>query len=319
MRKRRFLYPIILLLLFACSADDGNQQNTDVVNFINEVVDIMESNSINRNVINWSDFRNQVLSSASNARSIDQTDGALRLALQLLGDNHSFIQKENGSIISGSSVSCPPSNLPDVSTPDNVGYIKIPFFIGTDNANTIAFAEDIQDQIRNSDNQDVVGWIVDLRGNTGGNMWPMLAGVGPILGEGIVGYFIGPDGSAQSWSYLGGSSRINQNTLVQVTNSYELINPNPKVAVLLDRAVISSGEAIAVAFVGRENTQSFGSATCGLSTANEGFSLSDGSTLLLTTAYMADRDRNIFGVPIEPDVSTNATEIIQLALDYILN
>lgn len=34
---------------------------------------------------------------------------------------------------------------------------------------------------------------------------------------------------------------------------------------------------------------------------------------------MADRERNIFGVPIEPDVSTSDDEIIQLAIDYIQN
>ena len=33
-----------------------------------------------------------------------------------------------------------------------------------------------------------------LRGNGGGNMWPMIAGVGPLLGEGPLGYFIGPIG-----------------------------------------------------------------------------------------------------------------------------
>jgi len=38
-----------------------------------------------------------------------------------------------------------------------------------------------------ADRDDLIGWIVDLRGNGGGNMWPMLAGVGPVLGEGVVG------------------------------------------------------------------------------------------------------------------------------------
>ena len=30
----------------------------------------------------------------------------------------------------------------------------------------------------------------DLRGNIGGNMWPMIAGVGPILGDGIIGWIV---------------------------------------------------------------------------------------------------------------------------------
>jgi carboxyl-terminal processing protease len=150
-------------------------------------------------------------------------------------------------------------------------------------------------------------------------MWPMLAGIGPILGEGIAGYFIGPDNARQAWSFSGGAAIIDTNTLVQVSVNYELLNPNPKVALLINNAVISSGEAIAISFVGRENTMIFGSETCGLSTANDEFNLSDGSTLFLTIAYMADRDQNIFGVPITPDTPAADETIIQDAIDYLNN
>ena len=34
------------------------------------------------------------------------------------------------------------------------------------------------------------GWIVDLRGNFGGNMWPMLLSVEPLIGNGTLGYFV---------------------------------------------------------------------------------------------------------------------------------
>jgi carboxyl-terminal processing protease len=45
---------------------------------------------------------------------------------------------------------------------------------------------------------------------------------------------------------------------------YKLVVPSPRVAVLTDTGVASSGEAIA--FRGRPNTRSFGTPTCGLST-----------------------------------------------------
>src|SRR4051812_15802719 len=48
----------------------------------------------------------------------------------------------------------------------------------------------IQQQIKELETHAPCGWIVDIRGNRGGSMWPMLAGVGPILGEGLVGEFI---------------------------------------------------------------------------------------------------------------------------------
>ena len=321
MKYFKSLFFFILLVIVACSSnDDYNlQTNDEVVSFLNDIVDIMEANSINRNSIDWSDFRSQVLGRASSATSIAQADDALRLALILLEDNHSFIRKQNGSFISGSNVNCQPSSLEIVTTPDNIGYIQVGSYSGTNQEATIAFAESIQEAISTQDNQDITGWIVDLRNNTGGNMWPMLAGVGPILGEGTAGYFIGPDNSRQTWSFSNGGAILGSNIVVQVSENYELLNPNPKVAVLINKAVISSGEAIAVSFIGRENTRSFGSETCGLSTANSGFDLSDGSRLFLTTAYMADRNENVFGVPIIPDTPATDESIIQNAVDYLNN
>ncbi|MEO0330766.1 MAG: S41 family peptidase, partial [Bacteroidota bacterium] len=181
----------------------------------------------------------------------------------------------------------------------------------------LAFAQKIQDQIIADDKPGLVGWIVDLRGNGGGNMWPMLAGVGSVLGEGTSGYFIDPDGRESSWGYSSGRSVASGATVTQLPNSYELISSNPKVAVLLNNGIASSGEAIAISFVGREDTRSFGSATCGLSTANSSYTLSDNTTLVLTTAYMADRDKNTFGIPIEPDVEVANIEAMDAAVLWL--
>ena len=52
------------------------------------------------------------------------------------------------------------------------------------------YAEALQDAIRQADRPGLAGWIVDLRPDGGGNMWPMIAGVGPILGEGMIGHII---------------------------------------------------------------------------------------------------------------------------------
>ena len=324
MKAPTIVLGIVFLVLSSCSSDDSTSTETPLIDeevevFLEEVLDLMQNNSINRNDINWSEFRNQVRARASDAQSLTQIEPALILALQLLGDNHSSILKENGDRISASTANCESVELETVSVPENIGYLRVPFYSnGTSQENT-NFAVDLQNQIREQDNAGLNGWIVDLRGNTGGNMWPMLAGVGPILGEGTVGYFIGPDNSDLSWSYNNGASVLGQNAIVRVPPVYELINPDPKVAVLLDNGVRSSGEAIAIAFIGRENTRSFGMATCGLSTANRGFPLSDGSVLLLTTDYMADRDRNLYGFPIEPEVEASNDNIIELAIDYIEN
>lgn len=53
------------------------------------------------------------------------------------------------------------------------GFLVVPMFTQGDPTN---FATAIQSEIRRLLAQRPCGWIVDLRGNRGGNMWPMLAG-----------------------------------------------------------------------------------------------------------------------------------------------
>ena len=148
-------------------------------------------------------------------------------------------------------------------------------------------------------------------------MCPMLAGIGSILGEGIAGYFIDPDETQYSWGYLNGTAVHESTVIAQSANPYELIVPNPKVAVLLDNGIASSGEVVAISFVGKENAKSFGSPTCGLSTANEGFTLSSGCTLVLTTSYLADRNKKKYGIPVVPDKTSTNETIIQDAVTWI--
>jgi C-terminal processing protease CtpA/Prc len=159
----------------------------------------------------------------------------------------------------------------------------------------------VQRDIAGADREGLAGWIVDLRSNGGGNMWPMIAGVGPVLGEGRAGYFIDPDGTESWWEYRDGAS-WNDGTLMQrVDTPYRLRRELPRVAVLIDRGTASSGEAVLIAFQRRPGTRSFGTATCGLSTANQQYTLSDGASLFLTVSVMADRTKTRYGSQVVPD------------------
>ena len=132
-------------------------------------------------------------------------------------------------------------------------------------------------------------------------MWPMVTGVGPILGEGIFGFFIDPDSVTLSWRYEAGASWIGDAFVLGVTGPYTLRSPDPPVAVLTDVLVASSGEATVIAFRGRPNARSFGQPTRGLSTANASFQLSDGALLILTVSTMADRTGRLYGTRVAPD------------------
>jgi carboxyl-terminal processing protease len=318
MKSKLLRYSFLVLSLVSCSDDERLVISPGAKGYIDEVLDLMQRNSINKKTIDWADFKSKVYATVAGAQTIADTYPGITEALRLLGDNHSTFTKPNGDVIYIRAIQCNPQAIVIPTMPQHIGYVKVNSFSGSANDDAaIAFARVIQNQIKNQDNPDIKGWIVDLRSNLGGNMWPMLAGIGPILGEGTVGYFIDPDGNEQPWSYLDGASKVANTVVTQINDPYELIVPNPKVAVLLDNGVASSGEVIAICFIGREKTKSFGSPTCGLSTANQSFPLSDGSALNLTVAHLADRNKNTFGNSILPDQTSTNETIIQNAITWI--
>ena len=298
----------LVALLMACSGSDKPASPTGPVDnvsagaiYVRAMMDLMQEHSINRKTITWSSFRSQVLAAVPAGANIGAAFPAIRVALTLLGDNHSWYTAADGSGISGSSLICSAPTVTGVPvTGADVGYVRVTAFSGTA-AQAQAFTDSIQLAIKAADSGPVRGWIVDLRGNNGGNMWPMIAGVGPILGTGTAGYFIDPDGVATSWGYSGTASQLNGTVKQAASAPHTLSSTSPRVAVLLDQRVGSSGEAVAVAFKQRANTRFFGTATCGASTANMDYRLSDGALLHLTESVMADRTKQMYGGPLQPD------------------
>lgn len=94
----RMLFYGCSILLISCSSDDDPPAIApDVENFLNEVLDIMEVNAVNRTTINWSDFRARVFNIAGGAQTLDDLDPAMTAALTMLADNHSFFKRPDGS------------------------------------------------------------------------------------------------------------------------------------------------------------------------------------------------------------------------------
>ena len=192
----------------------------------------------------------------------------------------------------------------------DIGYIFMRGFSSGDSISIQKYADSLQHEIKLIDNKNIKGWIVDLRENSGGNCWPMLTGLGPILGNGICGYFIYNNGEKSSWFYKNGESGVNSSTITKVSKKpYKLINEQNPIAVLTSPRTGSSGEIVTTAFHNKKNTRSFGKSTAGLTTGNAQFKLRDGSIIFLTTSIYADREGIVFGGKINPDETINAPYI----------
>lgn len=145
-------------------------------------------------------------------------------------------------------------------------------------------------------------WMVDLRLNEGGNMYPMLAGIGPLAGEGPLGAFV-RDYSAWPWVYQDGAVSVDGQVNSRVTGQpHPPLDANVPVAVLLSPLTSSSGEIVALSFQGRPATRFFGEPTQGLTSANGPYPLSDGATIWLATCYEADRTGQVYTAEVHPDL-----------------
>jgi carboxyl-terminal processing protease len=160
--------------------------------YLDKAIDIMEKNSIRRDKVDWPALRSHALLMARGGKEPADTYEAIRYAIGQLGDHHSFfLEAASGKQWRGEGGSQPRPELKLLE--GGVGYIVIPSYSGGDPAAAAAYTDDVQGRIAAIDPAARCGWIVDLRNNQGGNMWPMLSGVGPILGEGEILSLIKPD------------------------------------------------------------------------------------------------------------------------------
>lgn len=287
--------------------------------YLDRALDIMEANSLRAEMIDWNSFRSAAHDEARGAVSIEETHDVIGRALRRLADNHSvFVDPEAFQAFRNRSIdqATGSSGLSGQLIDGRIGHLSIPGFSGGGEDEAREFAEEIQFLIESLDRDGVCGWVVDLRSNGGGNMWPMLAGLGPILGTGTVGYFVEPDGDETPWAYDGRSARMDDEAIVTMSPPYSPRVADPPVAVLTGPRTASSGEAIVVAFRARPRARSFGGNTAGLSTANSAFELSDGAMLALTTAVFADRERVSYGSYISPDQVVDG-DPVPAAVDWL--
>ncbi|MDO5076210.1 S41 family peptidase [Corynebacterium sp.] len=147
---------------------------------------------------------------------------------------------------------------------------------------------------------DSCGVIVDLRGNTGGDMGPMIAGLSSLLPDGTVMSFKGKEIQDV---VVSGSSVSGGGTPITVADSGKFSGP---VAVLTDHRTASSGEAALLSFRGLDNARSFGEPTAGYPSGNIVIDMPDGAAILLTTSSDVARTGEEFAEdPIAPDVDTD--------------
>lgn len=326
--------------------------------YLDSALRIMQTNFLHRDRIDWDNLKRQTFAQAAGAQTSVDTYPAIRFALAMLGDHHSYLQptpaltREEASrqprLANPGAMPVAPTRKPTfpfpspfrtrrvpeggmvADSPRPLAQVVIPLFGSQDRKDLDDFATKTQAIIARLAANNPCGWIVDLRGNGGGNIWPMLAGVGPIIGEGVVGGRVNAHGVRTSSFYAKGGAGeregAHESVYAAVTAAPVVLRGTPPVGVLIDRETGSSGEGIAIDFRGRPETRFFGEATYGASTSTFPFSLSDGTQIYLVIGVMIDRAGNQIESGVEPDeeilseatISTN-DPVIRRAAEWLVS
>ncbi|WP_022826173.1 S41 family peptidase [Hymenobacter norwichensis] len=297
---RLLILPLLLIAgsLFAQTSKPDAQPSKQVVQYLDRFQQIIKKNALYADSLEWEQLSKEVKEKSQGLATIEDCRPVIDHILNTLrnaGDKHSAFMPK-GKAASWTSSTYAGKQAESRYLEKGIGYIKIPAFSSMDSSVGRTFSQGIRSQMQALATQhNLRGWVVDLRHNTGGNMHPMIDGLQPLLKEETYGYFIFPRRKKEIQLRIRSGKGTKQGVGVAAITQ-------PNVAVLIDSLTGSSGEMVAIAFKGRDNTRFFGQPSAGYTTTNGTYKLSDGAYLFLATGYMADKNRHTYLPTIVPDV-----------------
>lgn len=288
--------------------------------YLDTTIDVIETHSLWRNAVNWPKVREDAHAHIND----DSANGPLSLAFPAIQHVLACLQNAGADAhhrLIGrrqeSSTPAPAKTVEPVGSqlPNGIGYVSIPpGFVGDDDE-AVRFISLLHAFFMNQKEQTTRGWIIDLRKNTGGNMYPMIAGLAPLLDPGPVIGFREVNGKETEIALTDACTFEANGEPMEWTSSFTT-HRNPgslaqPVAVLIGPRTISSGEATAITLAGRDRTRFFGGTTSGAATSPSTLDLFDGSLLDIATCWMVGPQGAIYPDGVFPDVVVNPSDVVE--------
>lgn len=313
----RFLVlPLLLAVILPAQARQSRTTDTlpcmqKAQRLLSEAINFMKKNYYRNNEVDWPGFEARAKQQLMTAGNCEDAYASIEWCFRQLNDRHSFVMSPaKAAKYSGDEDG--PAPEPPLSElvgeirgewlQDSIAYITVPYINSEDSLVCERIADSLQSVIARLDARGGISrWIIDLRKNSGGNCWPMLTGIGPLLGDGVCGYFVSGD-SRVPIGYQDGSAFQGRHVRCRVSNKgYQTQRAQKSIVVLTGHRTVSAGEIVALAFKGKAQTLLIGQPTAGLTTGNATYPLSDRSMLVLSICQEADGSGHICDGSIVPD------------------
>ncbi|WP_260296121.1 S41 family peptidase [Xanthomonas euroxanthea] len=207
-----------------------------------------------------------------------------------LDDGHSFLMRPSRRYAVEAVAQRERPTMQARLLPSGIAYLDVPGLMTSSKEVSNAYETSLTTALDQVAAQASCGWIVDVRNNTGGTMWPMINGLHPLLGDAVLGSFVDAAGKQSPWR---------ARSSPRATASLQIDRP---VAILIGPRTASAGEMVAISFRGRANTRSFGQPSAGQTTGNRSVDLLGGAVLAIASSHTQDRNGRRTDGRLQPDV-----------------
>lgn len=277
MKKTPILF-LFALLLVACGTPEEQ--------YVKKAVRLMDRHGLFATGKPWKAAKAEAL--AAKPATMEEAHAVVCKALEVAGGKHSFIMPAGMVTVNVTSE----WEMPSVELRDGIAVIYLPPFSGNDDEGR-RYVQTVLDALPDT----LSGAVIDLRGNSGGNMYPMIASVHRFL----------PNDDLLRFHNRKGSMPVDNDYILNVVGIARQAMIDCPVAILTNELTASSGEATLLCFRGLQNVCVFGVPTAGYASSNVPYPMPDGSQLVLTVGSDVARTGEEFcDDPIVPDSLTES-------------
>ena len=360
--------PLVLVLIISvfwgCSSEKKNPAQNDPEELLGLVFDHVKKESIYSNEVDWVILEKQMdsLFSVGSQDSLTSLIRPFEHMLSVLGEFHGWIVldsiidpenlhsirfiKANDSLFyklpyhsdeywqnwnNIEQFMLQLDSIRHMMLQQSIAYVEIPlsYIDPNDTISKTKQINAIRSALCNLQSKNPKGWIIDLRSNLGGSMWPMMNGLGALFPNIDLGG-VTKDGHSfdQRWKMVDGIFHYGEDVFEHgIQLSCPDTTKNVKYIFLVGRYTASSGESLVSAFKGQQNMIILGEETSGFTTSNDGEVIGGRVICNIGTSYfMSNNGESYKSGGIKPDIKIESIydpnnpikgPIIDTAIDII--
>jgi carboxyl-terminal processing protease len=305
---------VVVLFVLAISFNLSQAQTKrEIKSVLDSVIVNAKKTALNTRKVDWDSIETVMREKAKYAKTIADLRGSFEAMFVALKDRQGLIlDPVTSTAIAGFPVYQDPE-LPPSQAVSEISKAKFEFKVLKDGTCylkivSIPYGADVEKEasiirkaLESMAKNETQNWIIDLRFHAGGDALPVMAGLAPLFGQGMIA--TANDGRSKIrnlYSVHNGKLFDNQQVVVNLPVFTKDVR-NDKVAVLTSKYTAGAGEIVAIAFKGRKNMKSFGERTAGKINGTNYIEVTEHVVMSISDTQFFDRKGNVYKENVKPD------------------